>query len=237
MALHDEIDLAPWIDERLAVLDPPQGWVPTEARGLVAFREGRAAKPAHRLRWTWIPVVAGTILLLVVLIPTVRGFAHACREFVQRTLSGGDATHATEAMQRGLLSDAELRDVNGRVVNLADYRGKVVLLTYWSTTCGQCQSEMAWFNEFQRTFGDERFAVVGVAVDRGGADAVSQFLVHRSINYRVVLGDREVAQLHAATSIPTTFILDKTGRIAVRHVGYCSKREFESDIRTVLAEP
>ena len=237
MAFRDEIDLARWIDGRLTVLDPPQEWDPTEARALVAFRERRAAKPARRLRWTWVAVAAGTILMLVVPIPTVRGFAHASGEFVRRTLSGGDSTHATEPVQRGLLSDAELRDVNGRVFNLSEYRGKVVLLTYWSTTCGQCQSEMTWFNEFQRTFGDRRFAVVGVAVDPGGADAVSQFLVHRPINYRVVLGDREVAQLHAPTSIPTTFILDKTGRIAVRHVGYCSKREFESDIRTVLAEP
>ena len=237
MALHDEIDLARWIDGRLAVLDPPQGWAPTEARGLVAFRERRAARPAHRLRWALVAVAVGTILILVVPIPTVRAFAHVCGEFVRRTLSGGDATHAAKTEQRGLLSDAELRDGNGRVFNLSEYRGKVVLLTYWSTTCGQCQSEMTWFNEFQRTFGDRRFAVVGVAVDPGGADAVSQFLVHRPINYRVVIGDREVARLHAATSIPTTFILDRTGRIAVRHVGYCSKREFESDIRTVLAEP
>ena len=237
MASRDEIDLARWIDGRLAVLDPPQGWEPTDARGLVAFRERRAARPTHSLRWTWVAVAAGTILMLVVPIPTVRGFAHACGEFVRRTLSGGDATHATQAVQRELLSDAELRDVNGRAFNLSEYRGKVVLLTYWSTTCGQCESEMTWFNEFQRTFGDRHFAVVGVAVDRGGAEAVSQFLVHRPIKYRVVLGDREVARLHAATSIPTTFILDRTGRIAVRHVGYCSKREFESDIRTVLAEP
>jgi cytochrome c biogenesis protein CcmG, thiol:disulfide interchange protein DsbE len=237
MATRDDIHLPRWIDDRLAVLNPPDGWTPDEARGVTRLREHRANGVRRRRRWTWMAVAAGTILLLVVPTPTVRGFAHACSEFVRRTISGADATHATEAVQRSLLSARELRDVSGRVFSVSDYRGKVVLLTYWSTSCRQCQSEMNWFTEFQRIFGDQRFAVVGVAVDQGGSDAVSRFLADRPVNYRIVLGDREVARLDAATSIPTTFILDRSGRIAVRHVGYCSKREFESDIRAVLAEP
>jgi peroxiredoxin len=237
MATRDEIDLARWIDDRLAVLNPPEDLDPNEARGFRKFRERRAIDTGRRRGWMWLAVAAGMILLLAIPTPIVRGFAHACGQFVRRSLSEADATHATGAVQRTPLSDMELRDVSGRAFRLSEYRGNVVLLTYWSTTCGQCQSEMMWFNEFQRTFGDQRFTVVGVAVDQGGADAVNRFLVDRPINYRVVLGDRDMARLHAATSIPTTFILDRIGRVAVRHVGYCSKREFETDIRTVLAEP
>jgi len=237
MATPDDIEPARWIDERLAVLNPPDAWSPNEASGVTRLRERRAIGARRRRRWTWGTVAAGTVLLLVIPTPIVRGFAHACGEFVRRTISGAEATHATNSVQRALLSDTELRDINGRVFSVSAYRGKVVLLTYWSPSCSQCQSEMDWFDEFQRTFGDQRFAVIGVAVDQGGSDAVSRFLADRPVDYRIVLGDRDVARRHSATSIPTTFILDRTGRIAVRHVGYCSKREFESDIRTVLAEP
>jgi peroxiredoxin len=237
MATRDDNELTRWIDDRLGALSPPDAWNPDAVRGVARLRERSVIDARRRRRWTWGTVAAGMILLLVVPTPIVRGFAHACGEFVRRTISGAEATHATEAGQRALLSGAELRDLNGRVFNVSEYHGKVVLLTYWSTSCGQCQSEMEWFEEFQRTFSDQRFVVIGVAVDQGESDAVSRFLANRPVDYRIVLGDRDVARLHGATSIPTTFILDRTGRIAVRHVGYCSKREFESDIRTVLAEP
>ena len=233
MATDDDVNGPDWMDRRLTVLDPPEEWSPDPAHGLARLRQRQASGASQRRRWTWATVSAATILVLVLPTPAVRGFAHACGEFVRRTLSGGDAVHDTQAVP---LADIALRDINGRAFTLSEYQGKVLLLTYWSTTCRQCQSEMTWFEEFQRTFGDERFAVVGIAVDLGGADAVNRFLVNRPINYRVVLGDSAVAQRQAAASIPTTFILDRSGRVAVRHVGFCSKREFESDIRTVLAE-
>lgn len=233
MATDDEVNGPDWMDRRLAVLNPPEEWDPDVAHGLARLRQQQDISVRHRRRSTWVTVSAGTILVLVLATPAVRGFAHACGEFVRRTLSGGDAIHDTQTLP---LADIALRDVSGRAFTLSEYQGRVLLLTYWSTTCRQCQSEMTWFEEFQRTFGDGRFAVVGIAVDPGGADAVNRFLIERPINYRVVLGDPAVARRHAAASIPTTFILDTSGRVAVRHVGFCSKREFESDIRTVLAE-
>jgi peroxiredoxin len=214
MATRDGGNLARWIDDRLAALNPQAAWSPDETRGLAKFRERRSGPTRHRRGWMWLAVAVSTIALMFVPVPHLRGFAQACGEFVLRGLSGAGSSHTYRpALERTFLSDVELRDLGGGAVRLSDYRGKVVLVTYWTTTCGQCESEMAWFSEFQRTY-------------RG-----------RPIDYRVVVGDREVARLHAANSIPTTFILDRTGRIAVRHVGYCSKREFESDIRTVLAEP
>jgi peroxiredoxin len=237
MATRDGRNLPRWIDDRLAALNPQAEWNPDETRGLAKFRERPSGPTGHRRGWMWLAVAVSTILLMFVPVPHLRGFAQACGEFVLRGLSGAGSSHTYKpALERTFLSDVELRDLGGGAVRLSDYRGKVVLVTYWTTTCGQCESEMAWFSEFQRTYSGQDFAVVGVSVDQGGAAAVSRYIAGRPIDYRVVLGDREVARVHAATSIPTTFILDRTGRIAVRHVGYCSKREFESDIQTVLAE-
>jgi len=167
--------------------------------------------------------------------PTLRAFAHACGEFVQRGLPGSHSTDSYAlAAGRRMLSDDQWRDLRGEIVRLSAYRGKVVLLTYWTTTCGQCASEMAWFNEFQRRYREQGFEVVGVSVDQGGVESVKPFVTSRPIDYQVVLGDRN-AGLNPR-SIPTTFILDRDGRVAARHVGYCSKRELESDIQAVLTE-
>lgn len=183
----------------------------------------------------WLTIAAGAIALMVIPAPTLRGFAHACGEFVRRGLPGSHSTDSyAQASGRRVLPDDEWRDVSGAPVRLSDYRGKVVLVTYWTTTCGQCASEMAWFGEFQRRYRQQGFEVVGVSVDPGGAASVEQFGATRPIEYRVVLGDRNAGL--AARSIPTTFILDRDGRVAARHVGYCSKGELESDIRAVLAE-
>lgn len=183
----------------------------------------------------WLAIAAGTIALMVIPAPTLRGFAHACGEFVLRGLPGSHSTDSyAQASGRRVLPDDAWRDLSGAPVRLSEYRGKVVLVTYWTTTCGQCASEMAWFGEFQRRYRGLGFEVVGVSVDKGGAASVEQFVTSRPIDYRVVLGGGNAGL--TAKSIPTTFILDREGRVAARHVGYCSKRELESDIEAVLAE-
>jgi peroxiredoxin len=184
----------------------------------------------------WLAIAAGAIALMVIPAPTLRGFAHACGEFVRRGLPGSHSSHTYgQPSGRSLLLNDEWRDLAGEAVRLSEYRGKVVLVTYWTTTCGQCASEMAWFGEFQQRYRGRGLAVVGVSVDQGGITALKQFVTSRLVDYQVVLGDRRDAGLDAR-SIPTTFIVDREGRIAARHVGYCSKRELESDIQAVLAE-
>jgi peroxiredoxin len=211
MATRDEIDIARWTDARLAALDPPADWIPGESHGLARIHERRHSYASPGRRWMWLVAVATTIAVFVIAVPDLKGFAHACREFVTRGLSGSAATEwHQDASSRALFTDGALRDFSGKDINLAEYRGKVLLVTYWTTACAQCESEISWFSEFQQRYGEQGFVVL--------------------------LGNPASVPRHIATAIPTTFIVDRMGRIAVRHQGYCSKREFESDIRTVLAE-
>jgi thiol-disulfide isomerase/thioredoxin len=112
----------------------------------------------------------------------------------------------------------------------------VVLLTLWTTTCGQCETEMSWFTHFQDTYREQGFAVLGVAVERDGWTRVTPYLNQRPVNYQIAIGDRDRAKSAVGPSIPTTLILDRQGRIAVRHVGFCSRSEYQRDIQKVLAE-
>ena len=128
-----------------------------------------------------------------------------------------------------------LKDADGRTVTLADYKGKVVLLNFWATWCGPCKIEIPWFAEFEQKYKDRGFAVLGVAMDEEGWDAVKPYLAEAKVNYRVIMGNDTVAGLYGGVeSLPTTFVLDQDGRIASTHVGLVSKSEYENEILQLL---
>jgi len=139
--------------------------------------------------------------------------------------------------ERKQAPDFTLKDANGHTVRLSDYRGKVVLLDFWATWCGPCKIEIPWFQEFERQYKDKGFAVIGVAMDEEGWNVVKPFAQHMSINYRVVVGDDAIGDLYAnggIDALPTTFLIDRGGRIASIHVGLSSKSDFEDDIQELL---
>lgn len=128
-----------------------------------------------------------------------------------------------------------LKDADGRSVSLSDYKGKVVVLNFWATWCGPCKAEVPWFVEFERQYKGEGFAVLGVSMDEGGWEDVKPFVSRNNVNYRIMMGDDKVAQLYGGVeSLPTTFILDRDGRIASTHVGLVSKSDYENEIRQLL---
>jgi len=132
-------------------------------------------------------------------------------------------------------ADFALKDLNGSTVKLSDYRGKVVLLNFWATWCGPCKLEIPWFIEFEQNYKDRGFAVLGVAMDDEGWEVVKPYLAARKINYRVVVGNDGVAQQFGGVdSLPTTFIIDRDGRIASTHVGLAGRRDYENEIKQLL---
>jgi peroxiredoxin len=131
--------------------------------------------------------------------------------------------------------DFSLKDENGAAVKLSDYRGKVVLLNFWATWCGPCKIEIPWFVEFESRYKDQGFAVIGVSMDEGGWDDVKPYLRRVNVNYRILLGNDEVAMLYGGVeALPTSFLIDRDGRIASVHVGLVSKGDYQSDIDTLL---
>jgi len=226
-----DFDTERWVDNRLGVLAPPDAWIPDQARALAALRNRR---PRVSRVWRWTPVVTLTAVLVLLLapVPAVKGFAHACGEFVRRSLTGGSATHSADA-RRALFNGTALTSLDGQAFNLSDYRGKVVLVTYWSSRCSRCLSEMLWFQEFEQRYRAIGFAVLAISVDGSEPAALALAPDGRDVNGSLRFGrTRETP----ANSIPTTVLLDRSGRVAVRHTGYCSKREFETDIQALLDE-
>lgn len=128
-----------------------------------------------------------------------------------------------------------LKDANGTQVKLSDYRGKVVLLNFWATWCGPCKIEIPWFMEFENQYKDRGFAVLGVSMDEDGWDAVKPYIAEKKINYRVLLGDDSTGDLYGGIeSLPTTFVIDRDGRVASVHVGLVSKTDYAAEIAKLL---
>lgn len=129
-----------------------------------------------------------------------------------------------------------LKDASGANVELSAYRGKVVLLNFWATWCGPCEMEIPWFEQFEQQYKSRGFEVVGVSMDDDGWPAVKPFIVEKKINYRILLGNDSVTQLYGGVdALPTTFMIDREGRIADVHVGLAGKEEYANEIQSLLA--
>ena len=137
--------------------------------------------------------------------------------------------------ERKAAPDFELKDADGKTVRLSDYKGKIVLLDFWATWCGPCKIEIPWFIQFERAYKDKGFSVIGVAMDEEGWTVVKPFIAEMAINYRVLQGNDGTAQLYGGVeALPTTFLIDREGKIAATHVGLNGKDDFENGIKKLL---
>ncbi|MBV8072113.1 MAG: TlpA family protein disulfide reductase [Acidobacteriaceae bacterium] len=152
-----------------------------------------------------------------------------------KSKAAGEASKAAEAARKPA-PNFTLRDENGAAVSLADYKGKVVLLNFWATWCGPCQIEIPWFEQFEQQYKSQGFAVLGVSMDDDGWQAVKPFVVTHKVNYRILLGNDSIGQLYGGLdALPTSFIIDREGRLAYTHVGLAGKNEYLSEIQSLLA--
>jgi peroxiredoxin len=145
--------------------------------------------------------------------------------------------------QRKTAPGFSLSDAAGKPLNLADYRGKVVLLDFWATWCGGCKLEIPWYMEFDDKYKGHGLAVIGVSMDEDGWKAVRPFLARErdpetggktAMKYPVVIGNETLAKEYNLTSMPMTLLLDRKGRIALSHTGVVNKVDFEGHIQQLL---
>jgi thiol-disulfide isomerase/thioredoxin len=124
----------------------------------------------------------------------------------------------------------ELKDPDGKLVKSSDFDGKVVILDFWATWCPPCKAEIPGFIELQKKYGEKGLVVIGVSLDEQGLSVVKQFMKEFGMNYPVVMGDVKLMQDFGGTAIPTTFVIDRSGKIVAKHVGFASKETFEKEI-------
>jgi len=133
-------------------------------------------------------------------------------------------------------ADFELADLSGKKVRLSDFKGKVVILDFWATWCGPCRAEIPEFVKLQSKYKDKGLAIVGLSLDSDGESVVAPFARKHDINYTMLLANDGTARLYGGVNaIPTTFILDRQGRIVKKFIGVMPRETFEQAIQPLLA--
>lgn len=141
----------------------------------------------------------------------------------------------TTAVAGHVAPDFELKDLSGKMVKLSDFRGKAVVLNFWATWCPPCKTEIPWFEDLQNKYGNQGLAVVGVALDDSSDADIAQFAKDMKMNYPVLLGKEETSDLYGGVeALPTTFYIDRSGKIITSVPGLVDRKEIEDNIVKAL---
>lgn len=138
---------------------------------------------------------------------------------------------------RKKMPDFTLRDVGGNPWQLSTHRGDVVLVNFWATWCPPCREETPGLIRIARSYAARRVALAGISMDSGGVPAVRKFLQDFGVNYPMLLPDETFPLARNVEDLPTTFLIDRQGRIAKTYVGEVEERVFRADIEILLNEP
>jgi len=119
-------------------------------------------------------------------------------------------------------------DLDGNPVKLADYHGKWVVVNYWATWCPPCLEEIPELVHFHDTHKDIDAVVLGINMDENARVSLSTFVDDNMISYPVVLKTDDMPLLGNIPGLPTTYLLDPTGKTAAVQVGRVTGEMIES---------
>ena len=117
--------------------------------------------------------------------------------------------------------DVKFTNGAGEKITLGDFHGRVLLVNFWATWCAPCIKEMPSLDKLQEKFGSDDFQVVAVNEDRGGAKVAEPFLKKLGAPNLDVFVDDKMKLMRAlkVRGLPTSFLLDRKGRVVGTLVG------------------
>ena len=119
------------------------------------------------------------------------------------------------------IADITFNDASGKAITLSSFKGRTVLLNLWATWCAPCREEMPSLDRLQQALGSDKFEVVALSLDRGGAEASRKFLAEVKATTLKLYVDPAAKQGTALklVGMPTTILIDKDGREVGRLAG------------------
>ena len=131
--------------------------------------------------------------------------------------------------------DFTLPAVDGSMVSMSDYRGKVVLVDFWATWCPPCQEMIPVLSKLNKRYSDKGLVILGVSLDRDGLEVLGSFVHENMIPYKVIMGDTRIGNAFGGVStIPTLYIVDRDGRLVRKLTGYHSFGQLEEQVKRYL---
>ena len=113
-----------------------------------------------------------------------------------------------------------LPDLNGNMVSLTDYKGRVVLLNIWATWCLPCVEEMPSMEKLHQEMKDEDFIILAVSIDSLGEEVVIPFVKKHNLSFTVLVDKKAtLKKRYQATGVPESIIIDREGRVVEKVIG------------------
>ncbi|MBN9617103.1 MAG: alkyl hydroperoxide reductase [Acidobacteriales bacterium 59-55] len=130
-----------------------------------------------------------------------------------------------------------LKDLDGKKVSLADYKGRPVLVNFWATWCAPCKVEMPWFEELRKQYAAQGFEILGLTDDAdAGKDVIAKVAKKTGVTYPILLTDGKVQTAYGGLDyLPMSFYVDRNGTIVEVTAGLGSKDEIEANIKKTIA--
>jgi thiol-disulfide isomerase/thioredoxin len=126
-----------------------------------------------------------------------------------------------------------VQTLQGQRLSSADLKGKVTIINFWATWCGPCKAEIPDLVALQDRYRDY-VQIIGISEDEDGPDVVRRFADERKINYAIAMANDDIRKVFpGVVALPTSFILDREGRVVQKHVGLLSKAMTEHEVRAL----
>jgi thiol-disulfide isomerase/thioredoxin len=130
-------------------------------------------------------------------------------------------------------ADFTLTDLRGKQWNLRSLSGKVVLVNFWATWCPPCRAEIPDLIALQEKYRDQ-LQIVGISEDEAPVETVKRFVDEHKMNYPVVMLTPDLEKMFSGISaLPTSFIVNREGRIVQKHVGMLTAHVTEQEVRSL----
>lgn len=131
--------------------------------------------------------------------------------------------------------DFSLPDLKGKIHTLKEFQGKIILLNFWATWCPSCKEDIISLIAIYNQYRDSGLEIVGISLDKKELGVVDSFVQEMNIPYTILLGDEMVVKNYGEfKGVPTTFLLDKEGRIVKRYSGQITEETLKSELRIWL---
>jgi cytochrome c-type biogenesis protein len=142
---------------------------------------------------------------------------------------------ATDAKNNFLPAPAVVyENLDGATANISELRGQVVLLNLWAKWCVPCIEEIPTFNALQKDYEAQGLKIVGLTFE-DEAPAVKAFQKEHSMEYTVAVG-KEPSRSELYVGLPTTYLIDREGRVRQKFTGIKSREQFEAALKPLLEE-
>lgn len=132
--------------------------------------------------------------------------------------------------------DVEFQTLAGQPFRLKELQGQVVLLNFWATYCIPCREEIPALNTLQAELQPQGLKIVGASLDDSASDVNSYQQEVAKFEYQVLLGGSDAKVKFQQSVLPTTYLIDRQGRIRQKIIGARDKAAWEAAVKPLLAE-